>query len=62
MCVLNKLCLDKVKLYEITIYIAIITSGWMKNGMVMQSYESFITKKFAMNITPEISMRAFYEI
>ena len=62
MCVLNKLCLDKVELCEITIYIAIITSDWMKSGMVMQSYESFITKKFAMNITPEILMRAFYEI
>ena len=29
----------------IYIFIYIITSGWMKNGMVMQSYESIYNKK-----------------
>ena len=37
--------MDKIELYMITIHIAIITSGWMKNGMVMQSYESIYNKK-----------------
>ena len=46
----------------ITIYISITTIGWIKKGIAMQSMPASITKQFAMNITPEISMRAFYEI
>ena len=37
--------MDKVELYVISIYITIITSGWMKNGMVMQSHESIYNKE-----------------
>ena len=54
--------MDKVELSVITIYIAIITNSWIKNGMVMQSMKAFITKKFAMNIALNFSMRAFHEI
>ena len=54
--------MDKIELFVIVIYIAVITSTWMKNRMAMQSYISIYKKKFAMNISLEISMRAFYEI
>lgn len=54
--------MDKVELSVITIYIAIITSGWIKNGIVMQSMKVFITKKFAVNIALNFSMRALHEI
>ena len=54
--------MDKVVLSVITIYIAIITSGWIKNGIVMQSMKVFITKKFAVNIALNFSMRALHEI
>ena len=54
--------MDKVELSVITIYIAKITSGWIKNGIVMQSMKVFITKKFAVNIALNFSMRALHEI
>ena len=54
--------MDRVELYMITINIAITTIGWIKKGIAMQSMTAFITKQFAVNSTPEISMRAFYEI
>ena len=41
----------------ITIYIVIITSGWMKNGMVMQSYKSIYNK----NVRYEHHSRYFDE-
>ena len=49
--------MDTVELYVITIYIAIITSSWMKNGMVMQSYESINNK----NVCYEHHSRNFDE-
>ena len=37
--------MDRIELYVITTYIAIMTSGWVKNGMVMQSYKSIYNQK-----------------
>ena len=37
--------MDKVELFVIVIYIAVITSTWMKNRMAMQSYISIYNKK-----------------
>ena len=37
--------MDKVELFVIVIYIAVITSTWMKNRMAIQSYISIYNKK-----------------